>query len=231
MRYGHAAIAGYVRSLLILLHLSLFFCFSLSYLHAVYVATLPLRPLTSLQNLTLPLPPSAPSPESILVLRRKLQETKQLNLALRTTHAQNAAILSALTSLFSPTRTNKSTDIETSCTPSFKFLNTDKLARSASSNPLTVHSEFAVSNLPALRTLVDELRPKLENLRRGSVKVDWESSREDRRAYIEGRVRKILGEGAEGEEVGGTRVGLEEAVGLEKVVEGLRRERNADEDG
>ena len=195
------------------------------------MATLPLRPLTSLQNLTLPLPPSAPTPESILVLRRKLQETKQLNLALRTTQAQNAAILSALTSLFSPTRTNNSTDIDTSSTPSFNFLNTDKLARSASSNPLTVHSEFAVSNLPALRTLVDELRPKLEDLRRGGVKVDWESRRQERRAYIEGRVRKIVGEGAEGEEVGGTRVGLEEAVGLEKVLEGLLRDRNAHEDG
>lgn len=78
---------------------------------------------------------------------------------------------------------------------------------------------------------MDELRPKLENLRQGNVKVDWESRREDRRAYIEGRVRKIVGEGAEGEEVGGTRVGLEEAVSLEKVVEGLRRGRNADGDG
>lgn len=78
---------------------------------------------------------------------------------------------------------------------------------------------------------MDELRPKLENLRRGGVKVDWESRREERRAYIEGRVRKIVGEGTEGEEVGGTRVGLEEAVGLEKVLEGLRRDRNADEDG
>lgn len=78
---------------------------------------------------------------------------------------------------------------------------------------------------------MDELRPKLEKLRRGGVKVDWESRKEERRAYIEGRVRKIIGEGAEGEEVGGTRVGLEEAVGLEKVLEGLRRDRNADEDG
>ncbi len=78
---------------------------------------------------------------------------------------------------------------------------------------------------------MDELRPKLEDLRRGGVKVDWESRREERRAYIEGRVRKIVGEGAEGEEVGGTRVGLEEAVGLEKVLEGLLRDRNAHEDG
>lgn len=78
---------------------------------------------------------------------------------------------------------------------------------------------------------MDELRPKLEDLRRGGVKVDWESRREERRAYIEGRVRKIVGEGAEGEEAGGTRVGLEEAVGLEKVLEGLRRDRNAHEDG
>lgn len=78
---------------------------------------------------------------------------------------------------------------------------------------------------------MDELRPKLEKLGRGGVKVDWESRKEERRAYIEGRARKIIGEGAEGEEVGGTRVGLEEAVGLEKVLKGLRRDRNADEDG
>lgn len=78
---------------------------------------------------------------------------------------------------------------------------------------------------------MDELRPKLENLRRGGVKVDWEGRREERRAYIEGRVRKIIGEGAEGEEVGGMRVGLEEAMSLEKVLESLRRDRNADEDG
>ncbi|MCJ1341926.1 hypothetical protein MMC31_000104 [Peltigera leucophlebia] len=183
------------------------------------------------ENLTLTLPPSAPTPESILGLRRKLQETRKLNLALRTVQAENAAILTALTSLLSPPRTSNSTDSKTPSTPCLTFLNTDKLARSASSNPLTVHSEFAVSNLPALRTLVDELRPKLENLRQGGVKVDWESRREDRRVYIEGRVRKIIGEGAEGEEVGGTRVGLEEAVGLENVVESLRRGRNADGDG
>lgn len=78
---------------------------------------------------------------------------------------------------------------------------------------------------------MDELRPKLEDLRRGGVKVDWESRRQERRAYIEGRVRKIVGEGAEGEEVGGTRVGLEEAVDLEKVLEGLLRDRNVHEDG
>lgn len=145
--------------------------------------------------------------------------------------AQNANILSALTSLLSPARTSNLTDSQTPSTPCLTFLNTDKLARSASSNPLTVHSEFAISNLPALRTLVDELRPKLENLRQGGVQVDWESRREDRRAYIEGRARKIIGESAEGEEVGGTRVGLEEAIGLEKVVEGLRKGRSADGDG
>lgn len=233
MRYGHKWLCSLP---VLLFNPSLSVCFS-SFIAYSLLGYLPLRilktlcPLTSLQNLTLPLPPSAPTPESILGLRHKLQETKKLNLALRTTQAQNAAIISALTSLLSPTRTSNSTDSKTSSMPSLTFLNTDKLARSASSNPLTVHSEFAVSNLPALRTLVDELRPKLDNLRQGGVKVDWESRREDRRAYIEGRVRKIVREGAEGEEAGGTRVGLEEAVGLETVVEGLRRGKNADGDG
>lgn len=78
---------------------------------------------------------------------------------------------------------------------------------------------------------MDELRPKLENLRQGGFKVDWETSREDRRAYIEGRVRNIVGEGAEGEEASGTRVRLEEALGLESVVEGLRCGGKPDGDG
>ncbi len=53
------------------------------------------------------------------------------------------------------------------------------------------------------------------------MKVDWESRREERRAYIDRRVNRIVGEGAEGEEVGGARVGAEEALALERVVEGL----------
>lgn len=56
-------------------------------------------------------------------------------------------------------------------------------------------------------------------------KVDWEGKREERRAYIEGGARRIVG-GSAGEEVGGERSGREEVEGLESVVggmEGVRR--------
>lgn len=56
--------------------------------------------------------------------------------------------------------------------------------------------------------------------------MDSEGRREERRRYIEGGVRKVLGRSGavEGEEVGGERRGREEVEGLEGVVGGLGRE-------
>jgi len=74
---------------------------------------------------------------------------------------------------------------------------------------------------------VAELRPKMQNLRDGAgERVDWESKREERRAYIESGARRIVGRGAaEGEELRGERRGREEVEGLERLVTGLDRGR------
>lgn len=57
--------------------------------------------------------------------------------------------------------------------------------------------------------------------------VDWESRREERRAYIEGRVRKVVdglgAGGADGNEMKGVRVGREEVSDLEGVIGGIAR--------
>lgn len=55
--------------------------------------------------------------------------------------------------------------------------------------------------------------------------MDWESRREERRAYIEGRVRKVVGEAGGGADVGGVRVGREEVRDLEGVVGEMVGER------
>lgn len=67
----------------------------------------------------------------------------------------------------------------------------------------------------------------MQGLREGAGgKVDWGSKREERRAFIEGGARRIVGKGAvEGEEVGGERRGREEVEGLEGVIRGLDRGR------
>lgn len=70
------------------------------------------------------------------------------------------------------------------------------------------------------------MRPKIQSLKeRAGDKVDWESRREERRAYIEaGTKNVVIRRGTvTGEEVGGERRGREEVEGLEGVVRGLER--------
>lgn len=55
--------------------------------------------------------------------------------------------------------------------------------------------------------------------------MDWESRREERRVYIEGRVRKVVGENGRGDEMGGVKVGREEVRDLEGVVGEMVGER------
>ena len=80
-----------------------------------------------------------------------------------------------------------------------------------------------MSQLPALKKLVGELRPKMRELNEGlGGKVDWEGKREERRAYIESGVRRVVGVGrGDGDGVGGETRTRDEVEGLEGVIEGL----------
>ena len=68
-----------------------------------------------------------------------------------------------------------------------------------------------------------DLRPKMQELKEGSIgKVDWEGKREERRAYIESGVRRVVGTGRDDREaVGGELRARDEVEGLEAVVEGM----------
>ena len=68
-----------------------------------------------------------------------------------------------------------------------------------------------------------DLRPKMQELKDGpGGRVDWEGSREERRAYIESGVRRVVGSAREdGEAVGGEMRARDEVEGLEAVVGGL----------
>lgn len=116
---------------------------------------------------------------------------------------------------------------------SIAFLTQPTSTSSNSRTPLTTSSQFATSQLPALRQLVADLRPKIRSLKdKGIDNVDWESRREERRQYIEGGVRRVAGKGGfgggEGEAMmdsiagnGAERRGREEVEGLEGVIGGL----------
>ncbi|KAL8980201.1 MAG: hypothetical protein Q9205_004655 [Flavoplaca limonia] len=194
------------------------------------------------EGLTLPLPANSPTPESILALRRKVQETRKLNLALRNRRANNAATIQQLHSILSTTtQTNSETSPSTDPSSSLGFLTSDPSATklglsltqqrrpkqdsARAQGPLSERTQFFISQLPALRQALEELKPRLKTLPEKIGDVDWESRREERRAYIEGRVRKIVGENGRGDEVGGVKVGREEVRDLESVVGEMVGER------
>ena len=91
------------------------------------------------------------------------------------------------------------------------------------------NTQSLISQLPAIRQALTELKPRLKTLPENIGDVDWESRREQRRAYIEGRVRKVVdgmgdGEG-NGDAMKGLRFGREEVRDLEAVVGGMRGDR------
>ncbi|CAD6575085.1 MAG: hypothetical protein ASARMPREDX12_007085 [Alectoria sarmentosa] len=179
--------------------------------------------LAHYEDIQLPISSSAPTPESILLLRRKLQETRKLNLALRSTHTRNASLVTQLNTLLSPATAEDSPSLAflTSHTnPAAQSLNLSFSPSSKDATPLTTNAQFTASQLPALRKLVAELRPKMQEVKEGlGSKVDGEGKREERRAYIESGVRRVVGTGREdGEAVGGEMRARDEVEGLEAVV-------------
>ena len=189
--------------------------------------------MPSKQNLQLPPPANAPTPESILLLRRKLQETRKLNAALRRQHQQNDSLISQVQNLLTPLQASAAAD-----QPNLSFLTSNANSKSFGlsfdpqeqgvEGPLTTHARFSSSQLPALRAHLGALRPKLQTLPEALDHIDWEGRREERRAYVEGRVRRAVerGGGSSGEELGRVvdgegRVEREEVEGLERIVRSL----------
>ncbi|KAL9068263.1 MAG: hypothetical protein Q9161_006289 [Pseudevernia consocians] len=182
--------------------------------------------LAHYEDIQLPISSSAPTPESILRLRRQLQETRKLNLALRSTHTRNAALVTNLNALLSPPTTADSPSyafLTSHSNPAVQSLRLSFSPSSKDATPLTTNAQFVTSQLPALRKLVADLRPKMQELKDGpGGRVDWERSREERRAYIESGVRRVVGTGREdGEAVGGEMRARDEVEGLEAVIGGL----------
>ncbi|KAL8785621.1 MAG: hypothetical protein Q9213_003275 [Squamulea squamosa] len=197
------------------------------------------------EGLTLPLASNSLSPESILALRRKVQETRKLNVALRNTHAKNAATISQLHSFLSPAAQpspdNLTSPSSADPTSSLSFLtshpgattlglsltrpSSGKPDTTNSGTPLSTHTQSFISQLPALRQALEELKPRLKTLPEKIGDVDWESRREERRAYIEGRVRKVVGESNRGDDIVGAKIAREEVRDLEGVIGGMGAEK------
>ncbi len=101
--------------------------------------------------------------------------------------------------------------------------------------PLTTNVNFALSQLPAMRSLLATLKPKLSSLP-ATANIDTELPQEERRLYIESQTRRhlertrgleldIQGQNRDGEwQGGGRRMGAEEVSAMEGIVNMLQND-------
>lgn len=173
-----------------------------SFCHSWYSCSL-LQP----QNLQLPLPPTAATPDSITTLRQRLQATQQLNLTLSHTHASNAQLI---------------TQLKTIAQGQLSQLHA---SGSQSSGPITASAQFTKSQLPALRGLLEDLRPRLQTLsalaEAGARPGRHAEIRDERVKYVETVVDRVvstqLGATREGDQDLGSRRTEDEVRAMEKI--------------
>ena len=96
-------------------------------------------------------------------------------------------------------------------------------------NPLSTNTEFALAQLPALKALLSELRPKIAAMSHDARHYVKEGEKQrERRLYVESQTRNVLERrGVSIEESGveplGRRIGSEELMALEGIVDDLAR--------
>lgn len=150
--------------------------------------------------------------------------------------ARNEAVISQLKSILSTVQTAKADGV--SPPPNkpldLSFLTSSPAARqlrvgvdagaNAKPTPLTTNTTFILSQLPALQSTLEQLRPKLAALPGSVIPMEAKSKRDERKEYIEGRIRLHLeraGQLATGNDgnpvVAGRRIDIREARALESV--------------
>lgn len=110
--------------------------------------------------------------------------------------------------------------------------------------PLSTNTSFTLSQLPSLRALLAELRPKIATLPATDAGASQSRFTKERSEYVEAQTLRILehegvdlnelGEqhdGVTGSSIGGRRIGREEVEALERIVGALNGERRRNEQG
>lgn len=192
--------------------------------------------------------PDRPSVESVTALRRRVQASQRLHVALEAERAKNDALLAKLRRVLGEPQGHEVKQEEgVEDRGAFGFLS-DKggLEQGGSEQPITTTTEFTLSQLQALRALSQSLRTILPDLEpedaegRGDGKKTW---RRERAEYVEGSTRKYL-ENSRGLELGaqgevqdgewqseGRKFTRGEVEGLEHVVGMLGSGKAGEKDG
>lgn len=146
--------------------------------------------LSHYDSLTYPVPSNAPTPEAVQLLRRKVAASRTVSNGLMSEQAKNEAMLRQLRSVMASVSL-----AQARATPNFGFLtnapsaSTFNVSGYGSQMPLTTNTNFALSQLPALKAILAELRPKLEDLQANGPGHSGarDEMKAERKAYIDQR--------------------------------------------
>ena len=155
------------------------------------------------QSLSYPPTENVPTAESVQLLRRKVAASQTVTSKLLAEAARNEAIIAQLKALTQGASLQNPPTAPTPAqgTPSFSFLNNSPNSKTlnistekASQQSLTTNLTFTLSQLPALRAILAELRPRLSTLHSGENHVSGarDEQRQERVDYIEQRTRQHL---------------------------------------
>jgi kinetochore protein Mis12/MTW1 len=125
--------------------------------------------------------------DSVQLLRRKLNASRTLSKSLTEEQNRNAAIIQQLRVLESETS-------ERSLSFLTKSTGAQNLNVTADSRSLTTNTTFTMSQLPALKALLAEIRPRLASLPAVGTTIGSarDEIRQERREYIEQRTKAHL---------------------------------------
>ncbi|PVH86957.1 hypothetical protein DL98DRAFT_640686 [Cadophora sp. DSE1049] len=178
----------------------------------------------------------APNTESVTLQRRKLRETQKLHALLRAESARNEATIRSLKSLLLNEVEKAEPGLEEAQTSApFAFLQKKGELTGDVKHPVTTTTEFTISQLPSLKSLLEDLRPRLGELangggKEGLVGEEEKSWRRERLEFVERETKRHLenvrglelgemGEVRDGEWQGeGRKLGKGEVEDLERVV-------------
>lgn len=178
-----------------------------------------------------------PNTESISMQRKKLRETQKLHAWLRAESARNKATIAALKSLTANGTLQQADRTEPKeIYPAFTFLQNKGDLTGDISRPVTTSASFAVSQVPALESLLNDLKLRLQKLAEiddtaGSAMKDKQDLSKERLEFIEKETRRHLqvvrglelgeqGDVRDGEWQGGGRnISKQEVIDLEKFVQ------------
>ena len=176
----------------------------------------------------------APNTESVTMQRKKLRETQKLHSLLLAEKARNDATIASLKALLLNQVPKKEPD-EEEVYPAFAFLENRGELTGDGAHPATTTTSFALSQLPALKSILENLRPRLKELANGNGKEglvgeEDKTWRRERLEFVEKEARRHLenvrglelgemGEVRDGEWQGeGRKLGKGEVEDLERVV-------------